>query len=377
MNKHYESLHQYYQNGCVLHPGTPPNWGEIGYESYMKEKIKEADIKPGDTISVEMKWHYGKVETYTGAVLHIYDTDIYMLSQGNKVWKDKNNEKRIIIRYITKIEKLKDAKQDFDIFKADPYYKPIDEKENKKWRDDIEKDRNREYQKKLWENYPAFDPNKNKILWLSFDFCWTYSNGKVKKADINVIKNNGDSVLLPSYKNKHIHPNHDYYSACGTKDTDSDYGGILLFFDSMEEIEQIRLVSCLWTVEIEDKEIKFMTMVYPNFLRGNGYVYNIHCTCTDMQMYEKSLYSHTVFSGRLEKEYDYAFLYISNVEGEFIYDIMNAGKLKESIIPDTALCLYDNSLEKVIESLGSKEINLVEVCLKCSEIKPKGYVRPY
>lgn len=376
---YYESLQQYYENRCIMHPGTPPVWGEVGYKEFMKETIESLGIKPGDMISVEMKWHYGKIESYTGTVLRINDSCIHMLSQGNKVWKDMSNEKCIHIEYITRIEKLKDAKPDFDISKADPYYKPLDDEEQQKIWTDIEEERTQKYLEKISKNIPNFNPDKNKLLWLLFDFCWSYGNGEVKNAEINVIKKDGNSIPLPKYKNKHIYPNKDYFSSCGIKDTDTDQGGILLLLDSMEELQKIRLISCLWTVDVDGEEEKFLTMIYPTFVPGEGYVYNIHSSCTDMQMYEKSLHSHSVFSGALEKEYDKAFLHISNAEGEAIFDIMKAGEgdLHESIVLDLALCLNGNSVKKIIKSLSSDETSITEVFLKNEDVAPKGYVWPF
>lgn len=45
---YYDSLKNYYDNGCVLHPGTPPVWGEAGYKKCIPLcqllRLKEAGV---------------------------------------------------------------------------------------------------------------------------------------------------------------------------------------------------------------------------------------------------------------------------------------------------------------------------------------------
>lgn len=329
---------------------------------------------------MEQKWHYGKIESFTGTVLHIQDDRIYLLSQGNKVWKDKSNQKDVVIMYTTRIEKLKDAKPNFDIFKADPYYAPVNEIEHEKWWQKLDHDRAIKFQKRLLKKYPDFDVKKSKLLWLQFDFYWAYNNSIVKKADINIITKNGSSMPLPNYENKHIYPNHDYFTACMTEKEIMEYDcekGIILCVDDMEVLENIRVISCLWAVELEETEEKFLTIVYPKFLPETDYVYNLSCSCTDMQTYEKSLHSHSVFSGQMEKEYDKAYLYISNADGEVIDAIMRPDDIPESLVFDLALCLNKNNLKTVIESLCDPNMKVTEVFVKNTEIIPKGYISSF
>lgn len=66
----YEKLRAYYQNGCVLHPGTPPEWGEVGYAEYVKEQIKAAGIEPGDLVKIlreNPKTHKVPIMIYSGS----------------------------------------------------------------------------------------------------------------------------------------------------------------------------------------------------------------------------------------------------------------------------------------------------------------------
>ncbi len=376
---YYESLRQYYQNGCVLHPGKPPVWGEVGYEEYMKKLISDMDINPGDTIKVEEKWSHGTIHKYEGIVLHIYDDRIYMLSQGKTVWKNKSNRKGIIIKYITSIEKIKNAKPDFDIYKADPDYKFMQEHKNEDdefWKS-IEEKRITRFKERIASDFPQVDIEKTVILWMLFDFCWNYSNGIVQNAEVNIIKKNGYSISFPKYNNKHIYPNRSYYSCCGVTNTDKEADGILLFFDSYEELEEIRLISCTWTVEFDDKKMQFLQMVYPRFVKREGNVYNIACRCTDMGEYERSLYRSSVFSGALEKEYNRAFVRITDTEGEVIMEIMHAKNVVKENLLDAVLCLNSNKLEEVICGLCTDKQEIAEVFIKSTEIKSKGYVWPH
>lgn len=161
---YYESLQKYYQNGCVLHPGEHPVWGEVGYKKYMQKQISDMGIKPGDTIAVEEKWHYGKINQYKGTVLHIYDDRIWMLTQGKKVWKDRSNRKDIVIEYITKIDKLKSASPDFDIYEADPAYKVIQENSTDELFDSLEINRTRRFQKRITSAFPQVDIQRAFVL---------------------------------------------------------------------------------------------------------------------------------------------------------------------------------------------------------------------
>lgn len=120
---YYKSLQRYYQNGCVLHPGKPPAWGEVNYKKYMQKQISDLGIKPGDVIAVEERWHSGTSTNTKGTVLSIDNNRIWILTQGKKIWKDRSNQKNVLIEYITKINKLEDAGPDFNICEADPDYK--------------------------------------------------------------------------------------------------------------------------------------------------------------------------------------------------------------------------------------------------------------
>lgn len=382
---YYESLQNYYKNGRVLHLGKDSVWGEIGYEEYMKQKISDLGIKSGDVIKVEVKGNGRKVVNYEGIVLHMYKDRFHMLSKGKKIWKDKSNREDIIIRYITKIEKVKDAAKDFDIYEADPDYKYVQEhKEDNTFWDEIEKKRVSKFQERIKSVFPDIDQNKNVILWLLFDFCWDYDNGVVNNAEINIIKKDGQVIPVPAFKIKHIYPNKSYYTCCGVKNTDEERDGILMMFDSFEELSEIRLISCKWTVEIDsdpDKEsLQFMQMVYPTFIKGEYNVYNIPCRCTDMQLYEESLHSHSVFSGRLEEEYDKAFVYMEHKEGESVMDIMNTDDM-DSIVSkysvDFCVCLNNNSLEKMLDGLGSSQRRITEIFMKYPSIESKGYTWRY
>lgn len=336
---YYESLQKYYQNGCVLHPGEPPAWGEVGYKKYMHKQISDMGIKPGDTIAVEEKWHYGATNQYEGIVLHIDDDRIWMLTKGKKVWKDRSNQKDVVVEYITKIEKIKDARPDFDIYEADPNYKVIEENDMEEFLYSLDVKRTERFHKRISSKFPQIDIQKVFVLWIQFDFCWSYSNGKVEKAEINIVMKNEGTIPLPKYKLKHVYPNNTYYSTCGVQYTDKEEDGILLFFDSFEELEEIRLISCAWTVELDEKKMQFLQMIYPKFTKGEGNVYSLSCRCTDMGLYEDSLHRHSVFSGMLEKEYDKAFVYIADAKGESIMEIMNADNIAEEIVLDAVLCL--------------------------------------
>ena len=313
---YYDSLKQYYKNGCVLHPGKPPVWGEVGYKQYMQDKIVDEGIKQGDVIRVTVKWPSGKSTTYTGIVLYIYDERIHMLSQGAKVWKDKKNLQDIVIKYVTEIEKVKDAEPEFDITKADPYSVPVDKEAINLSMKNIENKREIACRKRIESCFPKIDIKRSKILWLLFDFYWMYDNGTVEEPDIFIINKDGSSVPIPAYKNKHIYPNKCYYTACGIESADKEEGGILLFFDSIETIENIKMITSLWTVDLDGKEAKFLIVIYPEFKNGCGNIYNIVCRAADMQLYEESLHFQSVFSGQMEKEYDKAFLYIIDNKGD-------------------------------------------------------------
>lgn len=369
----YESLQKYYQNGCVLHPERPPMWGEVGYKKYIQKQISDMGIKPGDTVDVEEKWHHGVVNRYEGVVLHVYDDRIWILTKGKKVWKDRSNQKDVVVEYITRIEKIRDAKPDFDIYEIDQNYKVVKENDMEEIFRSLDEKRTERFQKRMPSQFPQIDIQNTLVLWMQFDFCWSYSNGEVKKAEINIVKKDGKSVPLPKFKLKHTCPNHAYFSTCGEQYTDEEENGILLFLDSFEELEEIKLVSCIWTVDLDRKEMQFLQMVYPKFTKGEGNVYNICCRCTAMEYYEDSLHHYSVFSGMLEKEYDKAFVYASNREHESVVDIMNADNLLEEVIFDMVLCSNSNSVRHAIEHLSSEKEKMVEVFLKNVELKPKGY----
>ena len=374
---YYESLQKYYQNGCVLHPGETPQWGEVGYKKYMQKQIFDMGIKSGDIIAVEEKWHNGAINQYEGIVLHINDDRIWMLIKGKKVWKDRSNQKDVVVEYITKIEKTKDARPDFDIYEADPNYKVIKENDMEEFLYSLDVKRTESFQKRISSKFPQIDIQKVFVLWMQFDFCWPYSNGKVEKAEINIVNKNDGTIPLPKFKLKHVYPNNTYYSTCGVQYTDKEEDGILLFFDSFEELAEIRLISCAWTVELDEKKMQFLQMIYPKFTKGEGNVYNLSCRCTDMGLYEDSLRHHSVFSGALEKDYDKAFVYISDTKGESIMEIMNADNIAEEIVLDAVLCLNSNNLVQVIQKLSDKKQEVAEVLIKSKEIKPKGYAWPF
>ena len=374
---YYEALKQYFNNGCVLHPDKPPIWGEVHYEEYIRQKIKEMGIKPGDVIRVEEKYPGKMIKIHQGVILSISDIEIRLLTQGKRIWKDRSNQKYVIINYITSINKLKDGAPMFDILKVDPFYS-IPDREKETESDVIfENRRKREFEERMKESFPEIDTEKNIILYLLFDFCWNYANGQVKDVVINIIKDTGESIPLSKYKMKHIYPNNSYFSACGVKNTDNEFEGILVFFDSMDELEHIRLISCLWTVDIDRKTKQFLTIVYPKFIKVSGNVFNIISCSTDMMLYEKSLHSPSVFSGRMEEEFSNAFLYMSNSEGEIIYEIMHQSRDLDATIFDVALCLHNNNLKNMISDMCSDEKQIVEVLIKETDVKSKDYIWPY
>lgn len=374
---YYESLQEYFNNGCVLHPGTPPKWGEAGYAEYIRNKITKMGIKAGDVIRVEEKWHNGTCNRYEGIVLHIYKDRLYMLSHGNKVWKDHSNRKDVVFGDITEIEKIKEAKPDFDIYKTDPGYKILQNSNVDGIEKSLEPNRIKRFKERMRKNFPQIDIDNKVVLWMLFDFCWVYSNGSVLKADINIIAKDGNSIPVPSFKNKHIYPNHSYYSACGINNTDEKEDGILLFFDSFEELEKIRLISCTWTVEVEGKQRHFLQMLYPKFIKAEGNVFNLTCRCTDMGEYEHALHYHSTFQESLENDYDKAFVYISDSNCERIIKIMNANDVTDYIVLDAVLSLHHNNMISVVESLQDNKPEIAEVFLKNIEIEGKGYIWPF
>ena len=381
MIKHYESLINYYKNGCVLHPGQIPAWGEVGYKEYIKKKIADMKIKSGDRIQVEQKNHDGTAINYEGILLHMYSDRFRILSKGRTVWKDRSNVKDVFFEYITSIEKIKDAGLDFDIYKADPNYKHIQENKDNHFWDKVEAERIKEFEERAKKVFPDIDMDKNVILYMLFDFYWDAMDGNVEKAEVCIIKKNNESISIPEYKNKHIYPNRFYYTCCGIKNTDEEHDGIVLVFDSIEKLEEIRLISCKWTVTFGDEQdnikMQCVQMIYPKFIKGEGNVYNIASRCTYMMTYEESLHKHSVFSGMLEKEYDKAFVRIADKEDEMIIEIMNAENIVEENLMDTILCINQNSLKKVCDDLSSDQQDVTEIFIKYADIEPKKYIWPF
>lgn len=229
----------------------------------------------------------------------------------------------------------------------------------------------------MLQTFPNVDIQNTMVLWILPEFYWNYTNGKVLKPQINIIKKNGDSVIVPNYKSKSIYPNHSYYSACGTKNTDKLVDGILLFFDTFEELTEIRLISCVWTVEFNNRKINFIEMIYPSFVKKEGNVFNLPFRCTDMQMYEYSLHSPSVFSGALERNWDIAFLYQMDEDSEKIMDIMNSKDIEEDAALDVLLCLSNNNMKTTIKNFCNNQIIFAETFIKTPEIPSQSYVWPF
>lgn len=374
-----ESLHRYFQNGCSLHPGEPPKFNEIGYAAYIQEKIKE-QIVPGDKISLKMNIHDRVKSKQEGIVLEIGSHGLYLLTKGNKIWKDRSNHKHFAYDYITAFEKLADKKPNFDVENVIPKPTEQDIEAEQAWWNEIEQRRTEEFQHQFQERYP--DQAGKIALWVKFDFYGCVQD--MKKAIIRIVKQDGTEVALPTYSIKKIYPNRNYLTTCNVLCTEED-GGMYVFFDSLQEMKDIKHISCKWMANIHDQTVQFLSILYPEWEDSDSNekcVYNIRERNTTLSVHEHSLHEKSVFTGLLEL-YDEVFIHKETQEEDTcipIKGVPNEDEMMETqVMMDALLLAHDNTLPGLLESICSsdnKEV-ITEVCIKHITVPAKAYQTEY
>lgn len=315
----YDKVRKFIENGGLIDAGRPPGINEPFYSLYMKEKIRCMNLVPGDRVKLAVKYRDADaVEIKTGILIN--DTSlgteyVEILTQGRKVWTSRKNDEIVHTHNILFIEKLSDAPSGFDIYNTNPHYRSA-----KEWLDIFVEDAKKvhAYTEKDEEVFKKIYPGKTlqdtKVLSLHFDLYWNFI-GDVKSARITIVNKELCKMYEDEAKIKHIYPNRNYFTACG-HEKDSEY--VLFALSDEKELEQIKYISCLWTVDIEDgMECEILAIIYPEFCTlGKPYnIYPLGMRVTPMQNYTEDFYKPSVFLERIFADYDHSgLLYTKNGE---------------------------------------------------------------
>lgn len=95
--------------------------------------------------------------------------------------------------------------------------------------------------------FPNADYEGKFILWLNFGFYWPYSCESVD-CMIRVCFDGKEYLDIDNFRVRHPYPNKKWYVACMKNGRRLSDAGIILAYDSFEELSKIKSVKAYWTV---------------------------------------------------------------------------------------------------------------------------------
>lgn len=362
-------LSDFVQNKGLIDSNRPPKKNEPFYEDYMIAKIDRMALSVGDTVEAVTD-----KETTTGILIDDTwhgDKRLYLLTNGKRMWKSRENVKEILIQDIISLRKLKDKPESFDIKSVNPRYHTKEEIQQIQ-----EEFHQRIYpipednRKKFVAAYPDRDITKGVILCIHCSLYYPFVNGKITNATVTVLKNEEEpAVCIKDNMIKHVHPNKNYFTVCGHEKGSEC---IVIPFDSFEELEKVRCISCLWTMETEGgTQHSLLEMTYPDFTEvPEGYnIYNITQHSAMLQTYHEGLFRRSMFSGDIYTEFQTVGLLL-NDDGLLLIN----GNPEDQDMLDMELCLHDGDLMNVIESLEKDNSLQTELYMKKERIHAMHFI---
>lgn len=358
------------QEGLMVED-APPKINEPYYDKYIAFKMASMGLSYGDTIELDLG--HTKIK---GKLLWKVDentTHIRLLTQGKSVWKSRKNETTVCIRDIRNVVLIEKATPNFDIHKINPYHNEPDfdrirQIQNSQTSKDDTKDLLSAVCSNITDNtvflhimpslfcpayYPSYDSSMNEEM-------------VFEKVSVTVLYRNGDSNTYDDLKAKHVFPNHDYITACqkGKK-----HEGLLLSFETFEELQKVDGIGCSWCVKVGNNELKFTHIVYVSFEKHESYpIYNVVISTAPLEVHARSLTKPTVFSGRLYEEYTFAGISIDDEELIMILDDMDSRTTIDAAV------VTHGSRENAISAFAHQEKSYTEIFIQQQAVNGLYYL---
>lgn len=362
-------LSDFVRNKGLIDSNRPPKKNEPFYEDYMIAKIDKMKLSVGDTIEVVTN-----EETVTGILIDdtwYGDKRLYLLTNGKKVWKCRENVKEILIQDIMSLQKLKDKPEGFDIKSVNLRHRT--KEEIRQVRRELHQKIypiSEDHRKKFVAAYPDRDITKGVILCIHCSLFYPFINGKVTGATVTVLKNKEEpAVCIKDNVIKHVHPNKNHFTVCGHEKGSEC---IIIPFDSFKELKKVRCISCLWTMKTEDgSQHSLLEMTYPDFTETpEGYnIFNVTQHSALLQTYHEGLSSRSMFSGDIYTEFQAVGLLLGD-DGLLLIN----GTPEDQDMLDMELCLHNGDLMNVIESLEKDNSLQTELYVKEERIHAMHFI---
>lgn len=95
--------------------------------------------------------------------------------------------------------------------------------------------------------YPDVPYDGKYILWLNFGLYWEYLCESIE-CKMHIFMENGDHIDITDLRARHLYPNRRWNTACMKNGRKlSDYG-VILHFDSFDELNKIKRIMVYWTI---------------------------------------------------------------------------------------------------------------------------------
>ena len=226
-------------------------------------------------------------------------------------------------------------------------------------------------EKFIQEYFPERIIDTGFYLQVSFQLYWECTE-KIKSYTLILTDSKNQKIDIPKGRIRKLSLNKSYYSVCGIKKNKQDSYGIIIPFDSYEEVKEIKRVICLWEIGMNEKrKYKILSVINTEFKaseRKDKNIYNILVTDTSLQTLATHLedrsYLHLCRS--LKSNYSKV-AYVEQAND--IYYTFIKGDISEKEL-STLLNETHGSLNKMTKSFYDNKVTTTDIYIRDKKVHP-------
>lgn len=237
--------------------------------------------------------------------------------------------------------------------------------------------RREDQEKEISRMYPDCNEISNKYkLFIKFDLWEGIYDSNDIEAVVEVAAEN-KLLELPRYKLRHLYPNKHYHTICMKSGNKLCNDGIILLFETFEELEAIKSILCRWKISRDNEDVHYIQILYDVTAEKESgktfYILESQEVCDVGYLYSERA-KKSVWQG-LEKmkEYDRIFRIWNRYEKESLSINYLYGEVpeEEEAVEELFITFFNNvTLQEFMDKSGTQQQQIIDCYYSKVSLKP-------